>query len=142
MSPMIPSDGYTDDEIRDIFLNSRRIVVVGMSRNPDKPAHYVPMYLKERGYEIIPVNPMADEIAGLKVYKSILDVEGDIDVVDVFRPSEEVPKVVREAIKKNPKVIWLQEGIYHPEAVELAHEAGIKIVWNRCMMREHKRLFR
>lgn len=112
-----------------------------MSRNPSKAAHFVPMYLKDIGYEIIPINPMADEIAGMKVYKSILDVDDEIDIVDVFRPSEETPDVVKEAVEKRPKVIWLQEGIYHPEAVRIAREAGIDIVWNRCMMREHKRLF-
>lgn len=137
---MIPEDGFNDEDIKEILLNSRRIVVVGMSRNPSKPAHYVPMYLKDRGYEIVPVNPVADEIAGIKVYKSLLEVEGDIDIVNVFRPSEEVPRVVEEALDKKPKVIWLQEGIYHPVAVEMAREAGIKIIWNRCMMREHRRL--
>jgi len=138
---LIPNDGLSDEDIKKIFLSSRRIVVVGMSRNPSKPAHYVPMYLKEQGYEIIPVNPVADTIAGMKVYKSIEEVEGNIDIVDVFRPSEEAPQVVEQALKKNPRVIWLQEGIYHPDAVAKAKEAGVTIVWNRCMMREHKRLF-
>jgi len=137
---MIPPDGLTDEEVRDILSKSKRIVVVGMSRNPSKPAHYVPMFLKNVGYEIVPVNPMAEEIGGLKVYKRVVDVEGDIDIVDVFRPSEETPKVVEEALKKRPKVIWLQEGIYHPDAVSKAREAGVKIVWNRCMMKEYKRL--
>ena len=136
----IPSDGLTDDQIREIF-QLKRIAVVGMSRNPEKPAHYVPMYLKKRGYEIIPINPVAKEISGMKVYKSISEVPGEIDIVDVFRPSEETPDIVREAVKKKPKVIWLQEGIYHPEAVEIARDAGITIVWNRCMKREYGRLF-
>ena len=137
---MFPNDGVSDEVLRGILTRSKRIVVIGMSRNPSKPAHYVPMYLKEKGYEIIPVNPLADEIAGLKAYKSVLDVEGDIDIIDVFRPSEEVPKIVEEALKKKPKVIWLQEGIYHPDAVEKARQAGVLIIWNRCMMREHRRL--
>ncbi len=136
----IPSDGLTDEEIREIF-KLKRIAVIGMSRNPEKPAHYVPMYLKERGYDIIPVNPVAEEISGMKVYKSISEVPGEIDIVDVFRPSEETPDIVREAVKKKPKVIWLQEGIYHPDAVEIARNAGITIVWNRCMKREYGRLF-
>ena len=136
----IPSDGLMDDQIKEIF-RLKRIVVVGMSRNPEKPAHYVPMYLRERGYEIIPVNPVADEISGMKVYKSIGEVPGEIDIIDVFRPSEETPDIVREAVKKRPRVIWLQEGIYHPDAVEIARNAGITIVWNRCMKREYGRLF-
>jgi hypothetical protein len=136
----IPYDGYDDSDIRR-FLQLKKVAVIGMSRNPSKAAHFVPMYLKDIGYEIIPINPMADEIAGMKVYKSILDVDDEIDIVDVFRPSEETPDVVKEAVEKRPKVIWLQEGIYHPEAVRIAREAGIDIVWNRCMMREHKRLF-
>jgi hypothetical protein len=137
----IPPDGLTDEEIKEI-LSLKRIAVVGMSRNPSKPANYVPMYLREHGYEIFPVNPMADEIEGMKVYKSIDEIEEQVDIVDVFRPSEDVPQVVEEAVKKGPKVIWLQEGIYNPRAVEMAKKAGVKIVWDRCMMREHARLFR
>ncbi len=135
----IPPDGLTDEEIKRI-LSLRRVAVVGMSRDPAKPAHYVPKYLLEKGYEVIPVNPTADEILGLKVYKSLSEVPGPIDIVDVFRPSEVVPEVVREAVKVRPRVIWLQEGIYHPEAVEIARSNGIEIVWNRCMMKEHRRL--
>ena len=136
----IPPDGLTDEEIRQI-LSLKRVAVVGMSRDPAKPAHYVPKYLLERGYEIIPVNPTADVILGLRVYKSLREVQGPVDVVDVFRPSEAVPEVVREAVFVRPKVVWLQEGIYHPEAVEIARANGIKIAWNRCMMKEHRRLF-
>ena len=135
----IPPDGLTDAEIREI-LSMKRVAVVGMSRDPAKPAHYVPKYLLERGYEVIPVNPTADEILGLRVYKSLREVPGPVDIVDVFRPSDAVPEVVREALALRPKVIWLQEGIYHPEAVEIARANGIKIVWNRCMMKEHRRL--
>ncbi|MEN3047277.1 MAG: CoA-binding protein [Candidatus Caldarchaeales archaeon] len=135
----IPKDGLSDEEVRRI-LALRRVVVVGMSKDPAKPAHYVPRYLHERGYEVIPVNPTADEILGLKVHKSLSEVKGPVDIVDVFRPSEEVPGVVREAVKLNPKVIWLQEGIYHPEAVEIARRHGVTIVWDRCMMKEHRRL--
>lgn len=137
----IPPDGLSDEEIKEI-LSLRRIAVVGMSRNPSKPANLVPMYLHEQGYEILPVNPKADEIGDMKVYKSIDEIKGRIDVVDVFRPSEDVPQVVEEVVKKRPKVIWLQEGIYNPRGVEMARKAGVKVVWDRCMMREHMRLFR
>ncbi|MEM0376061.1 MAG: CoA-binding protein [Nitrososphaerota archaeon] len=135
----IPHDGLSDEEIRRI-LSMKRIAVVGMSRDPAKPAHYVPKYLLEHGYEIVPVNPTAEEILGLKVYKSLKEVPGPVDIVDVFRPSEAVPEVVKEAVELRPKVIWLQEGIYHPDAVGLARSRGITIVWNRCMMKEHRRL--
>ncbi|CAD6521743.1 CoA-binding domain-containing protein [metagenome] len=133
-------DSYTDDEIREI-LSLKRVAVVGMSKNDYKAAHYVPKYLSENGFDIVPINPTADEILGKKCYDTISDVEGDIDVLDVFRPSDLVLPVVEEAIKKKPKVIWLQEGIHNLQAEELARKNGIKIVFNRCMLAEHQRLF-
>jgi hypothetical protein len=133
-------DSYTDDEIRDI-LTLKRVAVIGMSKNEHKAAHYVPKYLSENGFSIIPVNPNADEILGKKCYNTISDIDDDVDIIDVFRPSELVLPVVEEAIKKNPKVIWLQEGIHNLEAEKIAQENGIKIVFNRCMLAEHQRLF-
>ena len=132
-------DSYSDDEIHDI-LSLKRVAVIGMSKNEHKAAHYVPKYLSENGFDITPVNPTADEILGKKCYSTISDVDGDIDIIDVFRPSEQVLQVVEEAIKKNPKVIWLQEGIHNLEAEKLARDNGIKIVFNRCMLAEHQRL--
>ena len=133
-------DSYTDDEIRDI-LSLKHVAVIGMSKNDNKAAHYVPKYLSENGYDIIPVNPTTDEILGKKCYSTISDVNGAIDIIDVFRPSESILPVVEEAIKKNPKVIWLQEGIHNLEAEEMARKKGIKVVFNRCMLAEHQRLF-
>ena len=133
-------DSYTDAEIRDI-LSLKHIAVVGMSKNDYKAAHYVPKYLSENGFDIIPVNPTTDEILGKKCYNALSDINDYIDIVDVFRPSELVLSVVEEAIKKNPKVIWLQEGIHNPEAEEMARKKGIKVVFNRCMLAEHRRLF-
>ncbi len=135
-------DNYSDDEIKSI-LSLKNIAVVGISRDPNKDAHIVPRYLMESGYNIIPVNPFADEILGRKVYKSLKDVPDDvrIDVVDVFRPSDQVLPIVKEAIEKGVQVIWLQLGIYNREAVEEARRHGIKVVYNRCMMQEHKRLY-
>jgi len=133
-------DSYTDAEIRDI-LSLRHVVVVGMSKNDNKAAHYVPKYLSENGFDIIPVNPTTDEILGKKCYSAISDVDDDIDIVDVFRPSDHVLSVVEEAIKKNPKVIWLQEEIHNLEAEDMARKKGIKVVFNRCMLAEHRRLF-
>ena len=132
-------DQNTDDEIRQI-LSLKNVAVVGMSKNADKAANYVPKYLLTQGYNIIPVNPTADEILEKKCFESIQDVDQSIDIVDVFRPSDQVLPVIQEAIKKKPKVIWLQEGIHNPEAEDLARKAGIKIVFNRCMLAEHQRL--
>ncbi len=134
-------DNYSDDEIRAI-LAMRNVAVVGISRDPSKEAHIVPRYLMEKGYNIIPVNPFADEILGKKVYKSLKDLDESIDIVDVFRPSEHVYDVVKDAIEHgNVKVIWLQLGIYNKEAIEEATRHGMKVVYNRCMMQEYKRLF-
>ena len=136
---MIPSDGYTDEEILEI-LKLKRIAVVGMSRDPSKDAHMVPKYLIEQGYRVYPVNPFADEILGLKSYKSLLDIPEEIDIVNIFRPSEHVFPIVKDAVKKGAKVVWMQLGIYNEEAVEYAKKHGLKVVWNRCIYREHRRL--
>ena len=133
-------DSHTDDEIRQI-LSLKNVAVVGMSKNADKAAHYVPKYLLAQGYNVMPVNPTADKILEKKCFSSLQDVDQSIDVVDVFRPSDQVIPVVQEAIKKKPKVIWLQEGIHNAEAEDMARKAGIKIVFNRCMLAEHQRLF-
>ncbi len=133
-------DNHSDDEIKEIF-SMKNVAVVGMSQHSNKAAHFVPRYLIEQGYNIIPVNPNADKILNKKSYQSVLDVEEPIDIVDVFRPSEDVLPVVEEAIKMKPKVIWLQEGIHNEEAEELARKEGIKVVFNRCMLAEHQRLF-
>ncbi|MHB8603315.1 MAG: CoA-binding protein [Nitrosotalea sp.] len=134
-------DSFTDDDIRKIY-SLKNVAVVGMSKNPDKAAHYVPKYLIDQGYNVIPVNPTATEILGRKCYSTLLDIPGVVDVVDVFRPSDQVMPVVEEAVKIKPKVIWLQEGIHDMAAEDVAKKAGIPIiVFNRCMLAEHKRLF-
>ena len=132
-------DGHSDEEIIEI-LNLKKVAVIGMSKHQEKAAHFVPKYLSENGFDIIPVNPNSDEILNKKCYKEINDIKDDIDIVDVFRPSEDVLPFVKDAIKKNPKVIWLQEGIHNEEAENLAKEHGIDIVFNRCMLAEHQRL--
>jgi len=133
-------DSHTDDEIKQIF-SLKNVAVIGMSKNQEKAAHYVPKYLSQNGYNIMPVNPTADEILDKKCYPSVEDIPEPIDIVDVFRPSDQVLPVVQEAIKKKPKVIWLQEGIHNAEAEDLARKEGIKVVFNRCMLAEHQRLF-
>ena len=105
-----------------------------------KPGHYVPKFLMKHGYKIIPVNPTVSEILSLKSYPSLLDVPEDIEIVDVFRRPEYTPEVAKEAVEKKAKVLWLQEGIYNPQAVEIAKKGGLIVVWNRCLMKEHNRL--
>lgn len=134
-------DSFSDQQIREI-LSLTKVAVIGMSKNSSKAAHYVPKYLFDNGYDITPVNPTSDEILGKKCYSSISEVDEEIDIVDVFRPSDQVLPFVQEAIKKKPKVIWLQEGIHNAEAEELARQAGIKVIFNRCMLAEHQRLSR
>ena len=132
-------DDHSDEQIRDI-LSLKKVVVIGMSKHSSKAAHFVPKFLLDNGYDITPVNPTAKEILGKKCYDSISEIDEEIEIVDIFRPSEQVLPFVQEAIKKEPKVIWLQEGIHNSEAEELARQDGIKVVYNRCMLAEHKRL--
>ncbi len=135
------TDNHTDEEIRKIY-NFRNIAVVGMSRDPAKPAHLVPKYLMERGFNIIPVNPIANEILGRRTYSYVSDIKSQIDIVDVFRPSKDVYPVVEDSIKKpGISVIWLQEGIHNVEAEKIALDNKIDVVFNRCIMAEHMRLF-
>ena len=132
-------DSFSDQQIREI-LSLTKVAVVGMSKHSSKAAHYVPKYLFDNGYDITPVNPTTDKILGKKCYSSISEVDEEIDIVDIFRPSDQVLPVIQEAIKKKPKVIWLQEGIHNTEAEKLATQAGIKVIFNRCMLAEHQRL--
>ncbi len=133
-------DDHSDDEIKQIF-SLKNVAVVGMSKHPEKAAHFVPKYLSEQGFNILPINPTSSEILNKKCYSSVTEVDEPIDIVDVFRPSDQVLPFVEEAIKMKPKVIWLQEGIHNQEAEELARKEGIKVVFNRCMLAEHQRLF-
>jgi predicted CoA-binding protein len=132
-------DNHSDEQIRDI-LSLKKVVVIGMSKNSSKAAHHVPKYLFDNGYDITPVNPTAEEILGKKCYNSVSEIDEDIEIVDIFRPSDQILPFVQEAIKKKPKVIWLQEGLHNSEAEELARKEGIKVVFNRCMLVEHQRL--
>ena len=139
-----------EDKVREVLERARVIAVVGASRNPEKAAHRVPAYLKSAGYKIVPVNPSASEILGVRAYPSLLDLPEDvareIDVVEVFRPSEEVLDVVRQAIALKrkygrPWAIWLQLGIVNERAKEEAEREGIKVIMDKCMMIEHRRLY-
>ncbi|MCL4375216.1 CoA-binding protein [Candidatus Marsarchaeota archaeon] len=123
------------DKIRKILKEFKVIAVVGCSREQGKPSHDVPMYMKEAGYTIIPVNPFAEEILGEKAYKSLQDIKKKIDVVDVFRPAKEALEIAKAAVEVNAKVLWLQEGIFSKEAREYAEAHGLLFVENRCMMK-------
>src|SRR5215216_3432152 len=140
---MMSTDSHSPSEIREI-LRMKNVAVIGMSNTDGKPANFVPKYLIENGYNIIPVNPTAREVLGRKSYASISEVPEQVDVVDIFRRSEDVPSVVDDVIKnkkKETKVVWMQSGISNEEAERKAKENGIDVVYNRCMMEEHKRLF-
>lgn len=130
----------SDAELREI-LQLDRIAVVGCSTTEGKPAHDVPAYLQDQGYEIIPVNPFADEILGEEAYDSLSDVPGEIDIVDVFRPSDEAPEIVDAALERDDvEVVWLQKGITHDEAGQRVEAEGLRFVQDRCMKIEHRRL--
>jgi len=131
-----------DKELKATLSRYKRIAVVGMSKDPQKDAQRIPMYLKNAGYEIIPVNPTATEIAGMKVFRSLSEVPFDFDIVQIFRPSEAVPPIVDEALKTKASVIWMQLGISNEGAAEKARMAGRIVVQNRCMMVEHRRLIK
>ncbi len=133
----------SDNEIKEILEKNKTIAVIGMSSNPDKDAQRIPKFLKSKGYRIIPVNPTATEILGEKSYKKLSDIPSDvkIDIVDVFRPSEDVPNYVADVLERRPKVFWLQLGIENVEAEEKVASAGIKVVFDRCLKAEYNRLF-
>lgn len=133
------NDGLTDSEIIDI-LKLKKIAVVGMSRNPGKAAHDVPRYLIKHGYDIIPINPYADRIIGLKSFTSVTDIPHPVDLINIFRPSLDIPQLIESAISKNPTAIWLQLDIHHKQSEDRARENGIKVVYNRCIKIEHERL--
>jgi hypothetical protein len=128
------------DELRTIYEETKTIAVVGASGDETKAAHTIPRYLQREGFRIIPVNPKGGEILGEKVYEGLEDVPEPIDVVDVFRPSEETPAVARDAVKVGAKVLWLQEGISSDEAERIASEGGLKVVMDRCMGETHYQL--
>ena len=130
-----------DTQVKKILTEIKTIAVVGCSKDPAKDAHRVPKYLQMHSYRIIPVNPTAAEILGEKAYPSLDAVHIAYDAVDVFRPSADVPPIVEQAIKGPAKVIWMQLGIRHDEAANKAEAAGKTVVQDRCMMRDHARLF-
>ena len=134
-------DKNSDEELRRIY-GFKNIAVVGMSPTEGKPSNYVAKYLIEKGYNVMPVNPFYDEILGNKSYPKVSDIPHQVDIVDIFRKSEDVLPVVQDTILKNGiKVIWMQLGIYNREAKEIAEKRDIGVIYNRCILKEHQRLF-
>lgn len=124
-------------DLKEILTRYRTIAVVGLSPDSGKPSHEVALYLKKAGYRIIPVNPAVDEVFGEKSYPTLADVPEEVEIVDVFRRSEFVPEIVEQAIAKGAKVVWMQEGVVHEQAARRAREAGLEVVMDRCMLKEH-----
>jgi uncharacterized protein len=132
-----------EEEIRNTLSSCKTVAVVGVSPKSDRPSHLVAAYLQSKGYRILPVRPDGEVILGERVYHSLTEIPGEIeiDVVDIFRKSEDVPPVVEEAIQRGAKVIWMQEGVANPEAASIAEKAGLQVVMDRCIKKEHQRLF-
>jgi predicted CoA-binding protein len=128
------------DSIKRILTEFKTIAVVGLSPKPDRPSYRVASYLKSKGYRIIPVNPNATEILGEKCYPNLSSIPEKVEVVDIFRRPEDVPPIVDEAIKVGAKAIWMQEGITDEESARKAEKAGLLVVMDRCMYKEHARL--
>jgi uncharacterized protein len=133
-------DALLRERLLRIYAETRTIAVVGASRDPAKPAHRIPRYLQSQGYRILPVNPRGGQLLGEPVARSLAEVDGPVDVVDVFRPAEEAPRIAREAIEAGAKVLWLQVGIVSEEARQEAEAAGLTVVMDRCMGQTHAEL--
>jgi hypothetical protein len=136
------------DEMKEILTKYKTVAIVGLSRDPSKDSYRVAEYLKKHGFHIVPINPSSDEILGEKSYKSLLgmptEVQKTLEVVDVFRPSEEVLFIVNQAVQLKklhglPYVVWMQLGIINEQAAEKARNVGLTVVMDKCMMQEHRR---
>jgi predicted CoA-binding protein len=134
---------------KEILTKYKTVAIVGLSRDPTKESHSVAAYLQTQGYKIIPVNPTTGEVLGEKSYKTLLDIplqiQKTIEIVDIFRPSEDVPAIVEQAVKlkernDKPYVIWMQLGIINEQAAATARAAGLEVVMNKCMRQEHQKL--
>lgn len=128
----------SNDPIAELLKSAKTIAVVGLSDSPLKPSYGVSEYMQEHGYKIIPVNPQVSEVLGEKSYPSLLDIPEKIDIVDVFRRPEFVPDIVDQAIQLKVPAIWLQETVVHEEAADKARKAGIFVVMDKCILKEHR----
>jgi predicted CoA-binding protein len=125
-----------EQRIEAILTGSRTVAVVGISDKPDRPSHVVAKYLQEKGYRVIPVNPFLTEVLGEKAFKSLEDIPGRVDLVDVFRKSAEVPPIAEEAVRIGARFFWMQEGVESDRAREILDAAGIPWVMDRCVKKE------
>ena len=130
------------ERIADVLKKSKTIAVVGLSPSPFRPSYGVAAYLQTHGYRIIPVNPTVGEVLGQKSYRSLRDIPGKVDIVNIFRRSENVPSVVDEAIAIQAPVVWMQEGVVHEKAAETARRAGLFVVMDLCILKEHRYIAR
>jgi hypothetical protein len=132
----------SDDQIRNVLQNAKTIAVVGLASSPLRPSYGVSAYMQQQGYRIIPVNPTITDSLGEKSYASLRDIPKDIkiDIVDVFRRPDAVPEIVDEVIELKLPVLWLQETVVHEEAARKAREAGVFVVMDHCILKEHRRL--
>jgi predicted CoA-binding protein len=130
----------SDDQLRSILYNSKNVAVVGLSPKPERDSNSVAAYLIAAGYNVIPINPVVEEVLGLKSYASLEDVPVPIDIVDVFRRPENIPDIARSAVAVGAKVLWTQLNIVSEEGVQIASAAGLQVVMDRCTLIEHRRL--
>jgi predicted CoA-binding protein len=132
---------FDEEHIPEILDRYRTVAVVGISDKPDRDSYRVAEYLKQSGYNILPVNPTLDQWLGIKAYRDLSSIPEDVrvEIVDVFRKPDAALQVVEEALKLKPAVVWLQEGVVNQEAAELAKSHGIQVVMDRCMMKEHRK---
>ena len=124
-----------------MLKQAKTIAVVGLSDSPFRASHGVSAYMQAQGYKIVPVNPTIESALGENSYPSLLDVKEKIDIVDVFRRSEFVPELVDQAIQLKVPVIWMQEGVVHEQAADKARKAGITVVMDKCILKEHRKRF-
>ena len=136
----LPLQNATSAEIRDILSAAKIVAVVGLSNKPERDSYGVAAYLQAHGYRIIPVNPNINQVLGERAYPSLEEVPGPVDVVDIFRRPEFVPQIVDQAIARGAKVIWMQEGIAHNDVADKARAAGLRVVMNKCILKEHRKL--
>lgn len=141
---MAAASALTPDDatVRKLLLRARTVAVVGLSDKPERDSNEVARYLQSEGYRVVPVNPLLAQVLGEPAYPSLSAIPPDlpIDIVDIFRRSEQVPPVVEEAVARGVGAVWMQLGVENPAAAERARSAGIPVLENRCIMQEHRRL--
>jgi predicted CoA-binding protein len=132
----------SDIQLKELLQNAKNIAIMGLSDSPEKPSYKVAEYLISVGYNLFPINPKYDTVLGLKCYHSLHDIEETVDIVDIFRRPEHMVNVVQEIIKIGKPAVWMQLGIINPVAAEIAQQADLKVIMDRCIKIEHRRLMR